>query len=159
MNARVVREYLDLAPELAKERGAGRSIALANGCFDLLHVGHVRLLAAARREADVLVVALNTDTSARVLKGPERPHMPLDERMEIVAALEMVDWVTSFEEATADSMIRALQPHVLIKGTDRRPDDVPERATLDSIGARIAICGDPKSHSSTELIQRAKGST
>ncbi len=150
----MVPDYRDLAPELARERASGRSVALANGCFDLLHVGHVRLLADARREAQVLVVALNSDASARAIKGPSRPAVPLDERMEVVAALAGVDYVTSFDEPTADAIIKALQPSVLIQGTDRTPDDVPERATLDAVGARVAICGDAKSHSSTELLRK-----
>ncbi len=154
MSAPVVADYRELARELKSERDAQRSIALANGCFDLLHVGHVRLLAAARREADVLVVALNSDESARALKGPNRPAVPLIERMELVAALADVDYVTSFGEPTADAIIRALQPNVLIKGTDRTPDEVPERETLREIGARVAICGDPKTHSSTELVDK-----
>jgi rfaE bifunctional protein nucleotidyltransferase chain/domain len=129
-------------------------VALANGCFDVLHVGHVRLLADARGEADVLVVALNSDRSARAIKGPSRPAVPLVERMEVVAALAGVDYVTSFDEPTADAMIEALRPNVLIKGTDRTPNDVPERPTLDAIGARIAICGDAKRHSSTDLIRK-----
>ncbi len=154
MSAPIIADYRELARELKSERDAQRSIALANGCFDLLHVGHVRLLAAARREADVLVVALNSDESARALKGPNRPAVPLIERMELVAALADVDYVTSFGEPTADAIIRALQPNVLIKGTDRTPDEVPERETLREIGARVAICGDPKTHSSTELVDK-----
>ncbi|MCP4007478.1 MAG: adenylyltransferase/cytidyltransferase family protein [bacterium] len=154
MSAPIIADYRELARELKSERDAQRSIALANGCFDLLHVGHVRLLAAARREADVLVVALNSDESARALKGPNRPAVPLIERMELVAALADVDYVTSFGEPTADAIIRALQPNVLIKGTDRTPDEVPERETLREIGARVAICGDPKTHSSSELVDK-----
>ena len=154
MSARIVPHYRDLAPELARRRTEGHTIAVANGCFDVLHVGHVRLLADARAEADVLVAALNSDASARANKGPKRPLVPLAERLEVVAALAAVDYVTSFDEPTADAMIETLRPNVLIKGTDRTPDDVPERATLDAIGARIAICGDPKRHSSSELIRK-----
>ena len=132
-------------------------MALANGCFDVLHVGHVRLLAEARRHCDVLVVALNSDESTRASKGPSRPLVPLVERLEIVAALGGVDFVTSFGEPTADALIRALRPDALVKGTDRTPDDVPERETLAACGGRVLICGDPKAHSSSDLIRRLGG--
>ena len=132
-------------------------MALANGCFDVLHVGHVRLLAEARRHCDVLVVALNSDESTRASKGPSRPLVPLVERLEIVAALVGVDFVTSFGEPTADALIRALRPDALVKGTDRTPDDVPERETLAACGGRVLICGDPKAHSSSDLIRRLGG--
>lgn len=132
-------------------------MALANGCFDVLHVGHVRLLAHARQHCDVLVVALNSDESTRASKGPSRPLMPLGERLELVAALSGVDYVTSFGEPTADAIIRALRPDLLVKGTDRTPDDIPERDTLAACGGRVLICGDLKSHSSSELIRRLGG--
>ena len=151
MTARIVLDYRELAAELDRERAAGKSLALANGCFDILHVGHVRLLADARREADVLVVALNTDESVRANKGPGRPAVPLAERAELIAALEGVGYVTSFPEPTADALLGALRPDVLVKGTDRTPDAVPERQVIASYGGRIAICGDPKTHSSTDL--------
>lgn len=154
MSAHIVPDHRALAPELARRRTEGQTVALANGCFDVLHVGHVRLIGEARAEADVLVIALNSDASTRAIKGPTRPLIPLAERLEIVAALADVDYVTSFDEPTADAVIESLRPNVLIKGTDRTRDDVPERATLDAIGARIAICGDPKRHSSTELIRK-----
>jgi rfaE bifunctional protein nucleotidyltransferase chain/domain len=153
MSAEIVADYRALARRLAAER-AGRSVALANGCFDVLHVGHVRLLAEARRHADLLVVALNSDASARALKGEGRPFVPLAERMEVVAALAGVDFVTSFDEPTAGPLIEALRPEVQIKGTDRSPESVPERAQLERYGGRIVICGDPKTHSSTELGSR-----
>lgn len=132
-------------------------MALANGCFDVLHVGHVRLLAHARQHCDVLVVALNSDESTRASKGPSRPLMPLGERLELVAALSGVDYVTSFGEPTADAIIRVLRPDLLVKGTDRTPDDIPERDTLAACGGRVLICGDLKSHSSSELIRRLGG--
>jgi rfaE bifunctional protein nucleotidyltransferase chain/domain len=155
VSAPIVPDYRALAQLLAVERG-GRTLALANGCFDVLHVGHVRLLAEARRHADLLVVALNSDASARALKGAGRPHVPLGERMEIVAALAGVDFVTSFDEATAGALIDALRPEVQIKGTDRSPESVPEREQVERYGGRIVICGDPKTHSSTELGERLK---
>ena len=153
MTARVELDYRTLARELSGPR-KGRSVALANGCFDLLHVGHVRLLAAARREAEILVVALNTDESVRKAKGSGRPVVPLAERAEVIAALEGVDYVTSFGEPTADALIEALRPEVQIKGTDREPLSVPERATLEKYGGRIAICGDTKSHSSSAVFDK-----
>ena len=154
MTARIVLDYRELAAELDRERAAGKSLALANGCFDILHVGHVRLLADARREADLLVVALNTDESVRANKGPGRPAVPLAERAEVIAALEGVGYVTSFSEPTADALLGTLRPDVQVKGTDRTPDAVPERQVVESYGGRIAICGDPKAHSSTDLIGR-----
>lgn len=156
MSASIVADYRALARELESERGAGHRVALANGCFDLLHVGHVRLLAAARSEAEVLVVALNDDESVRRNKGEGRPLVPLEERMEVVAALAGVDYVTSFGETTADALIRALRPDVLVKGTDRSPEAIPEAATVAAHGGRVVICGDPKRHSSTELIARRR---
>jgi rfaE bifunctional protein nucleotidyltransferase chain/domain len=153
MTARVIIYYRKLAPFLEEERSNGRTIAVANGCFDLLHVGHVRLIAAARREADVLVIALNTDESIRAQKGSGRPRIPLLERAEILAALEGVTYVTSFGEKTADSLLATLRPDVQIKGTDWTPETVAERETARSYGGRIAICGDPKNHSSTDLIR------
>jgi rfaE bifunctional protein nucleotidyltransferase chain/domain len=156
VSARIVPDYRALAAQLAPERRRGRSVALANGCFDVLHVGHVRLLAEARQHADLLVVALNTDESARALKGAGRPFVPLAERMEVVAALAAVDFVTSFDEVTAGALIEALRPEVQIKGTDRSPESVPEREQLERYGGRIVICGDPKAHSSTDLAARLR---
>ncbi|MEN8183459.1 MAG: adenylyltransferase/cytidyltransferase family protein [Myxococcota bacterium] len=153
MSARIVPDYRELARRLREEQ-AGRSLALANGCFDVLHVGHVRLLAAARGEADLLVVALNDDASVRAQKGAGRPHVPLAERMEVIAALACVDYVTSFEEPTAGPLIETLRPRVQIKGTDRTPEAVPEREILERHGGRIVICGDSKTHSSSELVAR-----
>lgn len=154
MTARIVGDYRALAEELERERRDGRSIALANGCFDVLHVGHVRLLAGARDQAHVLVVALNSDGSARANKGEGRPHVPLEERMEVVAALAGVDYVTSFGEATAEALLEALRPDVHVKGTDWTEETVPERAVVERYGGRIAICGDAKTHASSELIRR-----
>jgi rfaE bifunctional protein nucleotidyltransferase chain/domain len=156
VTARIILNYRELATTLEQERARGRTIAVANGCFDLLHVGHVRLIAAARREADVLVVALNADESVRAQKGAGRPRIPLLERAEIVAALDGVHYVTSFAEPTADSLLAALRPDVQIKGTDRTPETVPERQTVAAYGGRIAICGDSKEHSSNALIRKLR---
>ncbi|MEZ5976479.1 MAG: adenylyltransferase/cytidyltransferase family protein [Planctomycetota bacterium] len=152
--AEIVPDYRVLADILAAARAAGRTIALTNGCFDLLHVGHVRLIQAAAREADLLVVALNSDESIQSNKGPGRPLVPLAERMEVIAALAGVHYVTSFGETTADPLLLALRPDVHCKGTDWTADRVPERATVRSYGGRIAIVGDPKTHSSTDLARR-----
>jgi rfaE bifunctional protein nucleotidyltransferase chain/domain len=157
VTARIVLDYRGLAPLLERERAAGRSIALTNGCFDVLHVGHVRLIAQARAQADVLVVALNSDASARAYKGDGRPLVPLAERLEVIAALEGVRYATSFEEPSAAAMLALLRPDVHVKGTDWTAQTVPEREVVLGYGGRIAICGDPKTHSSTELIGRLRG--
>ncbi len=153
----IVLDREALARRLDAERAAGRTIVLANGCFDLLHVGHVRYLEAAKREGDVLVVALNSDESVRRNKGEGRPLVPESERVELIAALRCVDYVTVFGEPTADDLIRALRPNVHAKGTEWRADNVPELATVRAVGARVAICGDVKTHSSSELAKKARG--
>src|SRR5689334_4506620 len=129
----------ELTRHLDAERAAGRTIVLANGCFDLVHVGHVRYLEAAKREGDVLVVAINSDASVRRNKGEGRPLVPEGERAEVLAALRCVDYVTDVGETTADELIRALRPNVHAKGTEWRADNVPELATVLAIGARVAI--------------------
>jgi rfaE bifunctional protein nucleotidyltransferase chain/domain len=125
------------------ERAAGRTIAFANGCFDLLHVGHIRYLESASREADVLVVAVNEDDSVRRLKGPGRPILPASDRAELVAALRCVDYVVVFPEPTVGPLLTALRPDVHCKGTDYTVDSVPERSVVLSYGGRTAIVGDP----------------
>jgi rfaE bifunctional protein nucleotidyltransferase chain/domain len=144
----------DLVAALATHRQRGSRIVLANGCFDVLHVGHVRYLQGARREGDVLVVAVNGDAAVRVLKGEGRPLMPAVERAELVAALAGVDYVIVFEELTVESVIRAIRPDVHAKGTDYTEQSVPERAVVAEYGGRVAIVGDPKDHSTTEMIGR-----
>ena len=134
-------------------REAGRQVALANGVFDLLHVGHVRYLEAARAMADVLVVAVNSDASTRANKGPSRPVVPEDERAELVAALCCVDHVVVFEERSPIEVIRTLRPHLQVKGTDYTADAIPERAEVEAWGGRVAIAGDPKNHSTTETLE------
>jgi rfaE bifunctional protein nucleotidyltransferase chain/domain len=155
-HASVVLDYRALAGELERHRRAGRTVALTNGCFDLLHVGHLRLLRDGARYGDVLVVALNADASIREQKGPERPWVPLEERAELLAGIAGVDYVTSFPERTADALLAALRPDVHIKGTDWTVETVPEGAVVLAYGGRIAICGDPKTHSSTAIAQRAR---
>jgi rfaE bifunctional protein nucleotidyltransferase chain/domain len=138
-------------------REAGRTVALANGAFDLLHVGHVRYLEGAKALADVLVVAVNDDASVRALKGPGRPRIPAGERAEIVAALECVDHVVLFGELDVRAVLRRLRPHLHVKGTDYTPETVPERDELAAWGGRVVIAGDPKDHSTTELLERLGG--
>jgi rfaE bifunctional protein nucleotidyltransferase chain/domain len=138
------------------DRAAGRTIAFANGCFDLLHVGHVRYLQAAAQEADRLVVAINGDRSVADLKGPGRPILRAADRAEIVAAIRGVDYVTIFDEPTVTPLLLALEPDVHCKGTDYTVDTVPERETVASYGGRIAIVGDPKDHSTRDLLARIK---
>ncbi len=146
----------ELARELARLRAQrpGSRVVLANGCFDLLHVGHVRYLEDARARGDVLVVALNTDESVRALKGPARPLMPLEERAEVVGALRCVDYVLAFAERDMEATLRALRPDVHAKGSDYTVETVPERAVDRELGIEIAICGDAKTRSSTGLAQR-----
>jgi D-glycero-beta-D-manno-heptose 1-phosphate adenylyltransferase len=151
----IVPNYSQLAAQLPRNR----ALVLTNGCFDLLHVGHVRLLQAAAQAGDLLVVALNTDETVRVSKGAGRPVVPLEERMELIAALAGVDFVTSFPEPTADDLIRCLRPQVYVKGTDWTEEAVPERESVLAIGGRILIAGDPKSHSSSDLARRASRSS
>jgi|ERR1051326_2506836 rfaE bifunctional protein nucleotidyltransferase chain/domain len=155
MNARILSER-DLAIALSVERECGKTIAFANGCFDVLHVGHVRYLQAAAREADVLVVAVNGDQSVRGLKGEGRPLMNERERAEIISAIRGVTFVTIFNEATPARLIGALKPDVQCKGTDYTPDTVPERDVVKSYGGRVAIVGDPKDHSTTAILEKMR---
>jgi rfaE bifunctional protein nucleotidyltransferase chain/domain len=134
-------------------------IVLANGCFDLLHAGHVRYLEDARSRGDFLIVALNSDRSVRAIKGPGRPLMPLAERAEIIGALRCVDAVTSFDEADLETTLRALRPDVHAKGSDYTVASVPEAAIDRELGITLVICGDPKDHSSSELLRRIAGET
>jgi D-glycero-beta-D-manno-heptose 1-phosphate adenylyltransferase len=140
---------------VAADRRAGRTIAFANGCFDLLHVGHVRYLQAASLEADRLIVAVNDDAAAAT-KGPGRPILKAAERAELVAALRGVDYVTIFSEPTVAPLLELLRPDVHCKGTDYTVETVPERATVLGYGGRIAIVGDPKHHSTRDLVARIR---
>jgi rfaE bifunctional protein nucleotidyltransferase chain/domain len=137
-------------------RAAGDAVVLANGVFDLLHVGHARYLAGAAQLGTRLIVAVNGDASAHALKGAGRPVMAAEERARLVAALRPVDLVVIFEEPTVDRLIEELRPAVHAKGTDYRPDTVPERATARAQGASVAIAGDPKTHASRELFERVR---
>jgi len=143
-----------LLERLNADRRAGRTIAFANGCFDLLHVGHVRYLQGARAEADRLVVAVNADDSVRRLKGEGRPVLNENARAELVGALACVDYVVIFAEPTVDRLLTLLRPDVHCKGTDYTVDTVPERKTVRAYGGRVAIVGDPKNHSTRDLLTR-----
>ena len=135
-------------------RAQGLTVALANGVFDLLHVGHVRYLEAAKLLADRLVVAVNSDASTRAYKGPTRPVIPELERAELLRALRCTDLVLLFEETDVRTVIRALKPDVHVKGTDYTPESIPERAEVEAYGGRVAVAGDPKNHSTTALISK-----
>lgn len=138
----------------ADARRDGRTIAFANGCFDLLHVGHIRYLESSAGEADVLVVAVNDDASVRTLKGEGRPVLSAEHRAELVAALRCVDYVVVFPEPTVGPLLEALRPDVHCKGTDYTVETVPERDIVKAYGGRTAIVGDPKDHSTRELLSR-----
>jgi rfaE bifunctional protein nucleotidyltransferase chain/domain len=142
--------------ELEPLRAAGKTVALGNGLFDLLHVGHLRYLEGASREADVLVVAVNADSTARALKGPSRPIVPETERAELVAGFGCVDWVTIFSDPDVGPLLRALRPDVHCKGTDYTVETVPEREIARKLGIRTVIVGDAKSHASREMIERIR---
>jgi rfaE bifunctional protein nucleotidyltransferase chain/domain len=146
----------DLLEQVKADRAAGRTVAFANGCFDLLHVGHVRYLQAAAREADRLVVAVNGDRSVSAMKGANRPVLSETDRAELVAALRGVDYVVIFPEPTVAPLLLAVKPEVHCKGTDYTVDTVPERETVRGYGGRIAIVGDPKDHSTRDLLARIR---
>lgn len=149
------REQLTTRIEAARSSGA--RIVFANGCFDVLHVGHVRYLAGARELGDVLVVGINADEQVQRLKGPGRPVLPAAERAEIVASLESVTYVTIFDEPTVEQLLLTLKPDIHAKGTDYTEDTVPERAVVRSYGGRVAIVGDPKDHSTSAILTRIGG--
>ncbi len=145
-----------LLHEITADRAAGRTVALANGCFDLLHVGHVRYLQASAAEADRLVVAVNDDASVARLKGPGQPILPAADRAELVAALRGVDYVVTFADATVERLLRTVKPDVHCKGTDYTVESVPERAVVLEYGGRTAIVGDPKNHNTRDLLARIR---
>jgi D-glycero-beta-D-manno-heptose 1-phosphate adenylyltransferase len=146
----------ELIDAVARERAAGKTIAFANGCFDLLHVGHVRYLQAAAAEGDRLVVAVNDDRSVAGLKGAGRPILPAADRAELVAALRSVDYVVVFGDPDVARLLRALAPDVHCKGTDYTVESVPERAVVAEYGGRTAIVGDEKSHATRDLLARIR---
>jgi D-glycero-beta-D-manno-heptose 1-phosphate adenylyltransferase len=150
----VTRE--SLRDKLAEHKQRGQRIVFANGCFDTLHVGHVRYLDGARREGDILVVGVNADSSVCALKGPGRPILDENARALLVASLRAVDYVILFSEPSVESLLEALRPDVHAKGTDYTLDTVPERATAARLGIRVAIVGDPKDHSTRNLLESVR---
>jgi rfaE bifunctional protein nucleotidyltransferase chain/domain len=144
----------NLTSRIQEEKAMGRRVVLANGCFDVLHAGHVRYLEGARELGDILVVGINSDDQVRKLKGEGRPILPAPERAEIVASLEAVDLVTIFSEPTVTELLLAIRPDIHAKGTDYTEETVPEREVVRSFGGRVRIVGDPKDHSTSELIGR-----
>ncbi len=148
-----------LIARVAIARRSGARIVLANGCFDILHVGHVRYLEAARGFGDMLVVAVNSDAQVRALKGEGRPFVPERERAEVIAAVRAVDLVTIFYEPTVEALLLAIRPDIHAKGTDYTPDTIPERDVVRSYGGRVAVVGDAKDHSSTDVINKIVMST
>ncbi len=157
MNARAkILARAELVRRVAEHKSNGQKIVLTNGCFDVLHAGHVRYLQAARKEGDVLVVAINSDASTRKLKGAGRPVMAEADRAELVGALGAVNYVVIFDEPDVRALLRELRPDVHAKGTDYTAETVPERDEAARLGIRVAIVGDPKEHSTRGLIERVR---
>ena len=157
MSLRKIVSLDDAARRAARARADGRTVALANGVFDLFHVGHLRYLQGAKALADVLIVAVNSDASTRANKGPDRPVVPQAERAEIVAALACTDLVVVFDDPDVRGVIRQLRPDVQVKGTDYTPETIPERDEVLAYGGRVAVAGDPKAHSTTALAAKLGG--
>lgn len=156
MNPTSILTESELLETIARERAANRTVAFANGCFDVLHVGHIRYLTDAASRADLLVVGVNGDKSVRALKGEGRPIMPERERAEIVAALRGVAYVVIFQDLSPRELLRKLRPDFHCKGTDYSEDSVPERDVVTAYGGKVVITGDPKDHSTTELIEQMR---
>jgi rfaE bifunctional protein nucleotidyltransferase chain/domain len=152
----IIRELAELKKIIDKEKGQGRKVVFGNGCFDLLHVGHVRYLKGAKALGDVLIVAVNDDSSVTGLGKRKQVVTPARERAEIIAAIEGVDYVILFSEPNVESLLRALQPHIHAKGTDYTEESVPEGEIVRAYGGRVAIVGDPKDHSTRDLIKTIK---
>lgn len=156
-NNKTVLSREELKKRVAAAKAEGARIVFANGCFDVLHVGHVRYLAGARELGDVLIVAINSDEQVAIQKGAGRPVLPAGERAEIVAAIESVTYVTIFDEPTVEELLLTLKPDVHAKGTDYTTDTVPERDVVRSYGGQVAIVGDPKDHSTSAILARLGG--
>ena len=150
--ADIVKDHQELCRKVDNWKRDGKKVVFANGCFNILHVGHVRYLQGARELGDALVVAVNGDESVRRLKGADYPIIPEDERAEVLSALECVDLVTIFHETTVAELLEKLQPHVQAKGSDYTKETIPERETVLGYGGELAITGDPKDHSVTDII-------
>jgi rfaE bifunctional protein nucleotidyltransferase chain/domain len=155
MNAPILTQP-QLSEALQRERAAGKTIAWANGCFDVLHVGHIRYLQDAAKVADVLVVGVNGDASVRELKGEGRPVMPQDERAEIISAIRGVAYVTIFDDKSPAHLLQTLKPDFQCKGTDYTADSVPEAEIVRAYGGTVVIVGDPKDHSTTDVLARMR---
>lgn len=153
-SAALILERNRLIARVSIERRRGAKIVLANGCFDLLHVGHIRYLEAAKKFADILIVGVNSDEQVQKLKGVNRPFQPERERAEIIAALRAVDFVTIFPEPTVEDLIRAIRPDFHAKGTDYTVESVPEREIVRECGGQVVITGDAKNHSTTEMLSK-----
>ena len=151
---KIVLDHNELAATLAKHKEAGKTVVFTNGCFDLLHVGHIRCLEGAKAEGDILVVGLNSDASVKASKKKGRPLMPESERLELLSALVYIDYLTVFSDPTVDNLLQLLRPQVYAKGTDYNAENLPERETAKAINARMAFVGDPKDHSSTDFLER-----
>lgn len=156
-NQQILLDREELVRRVESAREEGLRIVFANGCFDVLHVGHVRYLAGARELGDMLIVGINSDRQVALQKGAGRPVLPASDRAEIVAALESVTYVTVFDEPTVEQLLLALKPDVHAKGTDYATDSVPERDVVRSYGGQVAIVGDPKDHSTSAIIARLGG--
>jgi len=150
---KVLEELIKIRDNLKQK---GKTVVFCNGCFDLIHVGHIRYLKAAKDLGDVLILALNSDDSIRKLKGKGRPLMPLAERIEILSEFPFIDYITSFNEKTVSNLLKILKPDIHAKGTDYTEKTVPERETVLDYGGSIAITGDPKNHSASEIINKIK---
>ena len=147
---RTVEEMKEIVVELKKK---GKIVVFGNGCFDVLHVGHIRYLADAKKLGAILVVGLNSDISMKMIKDEKRPILPENERVEILSAVEFIDYIVIFNERDANNLLNAIKPNIHAKGTDYSKDNVPERQTVLSFGGKIAIVGDPKDHSTKDLIK------
>lgn len=156
INLAPILERPDLIERVADERSKGNKIILTNGCFDLFHVGHIRYLAGAKELGGFVITAINSDQQVRSLKGNGRPYMPETERAEIISSLRFVDAVTIFDKPTVTELLQAIHPDIHAKGTDYTTETVPEREIVRAYGGEVAIVGDPKDHSSTELIEAVK---
>jgi rfaE bifunctional protein nucleotidyltransferase chain/domain len=148
-----LKQRNSLAKIISALKKKGKTVSFANGCFDIMHVGHVRFLEAAKSKADVLVLGLNSDLSVRKLKGKGRPLVNQEERAEILSAFSCVDYIVIFNELTVDKTLEALRPTYHCKGTDYTVDTVPEKAIAEKLGIKIAIVGDPKDHSTKDIIK------
>jgi D-glycero-beta-D-manno-heptose 1-phosphate adenylyltransferase len=154
--ATVVESIDELADTVTCLHAVGKKVVLANGTFDILHVGHVRCLKDAKSRGDYLIVAVNSDASVKKYKNPKLPIQSEDDRIEVLAALRYVDYVIKFHEPTADAVIGALKPDIVAKGTDYKAEELPERETIAAYGGAIAICGDPKTHASSDIIKKIR---